>query len=536
MASRFVLVGLSRLTVRVARTISERDASEIVVLADADPEGLAERLPPDCRVVPLGGDPVEALRAADAGDAACILALAEEERDNLDAALAADVVAPRVPVVLRAFDPVLAARLEEGSNVRRSYSVSRLAAPAFVAAALSDEVLHTLRVDDAELPLLRLRVGSALAGETPEAILARRGVTVLARSHDGGWVVEPGGGPALRPGEEAVVGGELHDVLRLAFANAELPRGRRSRRGPREELERIRAGGPTLLPWIGLALLLLLAANVVVFGVALGLAPVDALYFSVTTAFGDPGLTEEQDWLKVFGVASMIAGGALIGVVFSQLASIATANRLEARAGRRARRLSGHAIVVGLGTVGYRIERLLFELGIPAVVLERDPDTRFAAAVAERTPVLAGDVRVLENLERAGAGRAAMLFACTDDDLTNIAACLQGLRLHANLRAVARVFDDALAERVRTGLGMTAISATGVAATAFAGAALDALARRTFELGGEPWVAMRWEPGREVSEEERARLRAGGVAVLGGSATALAIAGPEEAVARLVPG
>ena len=43
--------------------------------------------------------------------------------------------------------------------------------------------------------------------------------------------------------------------------------------------------------------------------------------------------------------------------------------------------MGGHAVVVGLGTVGYRIERLLFDLGIPTVVLERDPDTRFGAAV-----------------------------------------------------------------------------------------------------------------------------------------------------------
>ena len=75
-----------------------------------------------------------------------MLALSESDLENLRGAVAARDLAPTVPVVLRAFDPLLADQLEQGWNVRRAYSVSALAAPAFVAAACGDAVLETLRL------------------------------------------------------------------------------------------------------------------------------------------------------------------------------------------------------------------------------------------------------------------------------------------------------------------------------------------------------------------------------------------------------
>jgi Trk K+ transport system NAD-binding subunit len=517
MGERFVLFGLSRLAVRVARTLLARGA-EVVVVAEEGAGELAPLLPPGVKLVTAAADPDASLRAAGAGSAACILALSEDDRVNLEASLAASAFAPEIPLVVRSFDPVLTTRLEAGANLRRAYSVSRLAAPAFIAAALGVEVLHTLRLGDEDISLLRLRTG---ARSVPV------GVALVARDRGTGtWepVTEPAG--SLPQGEEVVVGGPLHEVLALALAGTDLPSPPHPRRGGRERKPPV---PPTLLPWAVGGLLLILAANVAVFATTLDLGPVDAIYASVRTAFGDPGLDAADAWLKVFGVGSMVVSAALVGVVFSQLASIATANRLDARMGRRARRMRGHAVVVGLGTVGYRIERLLHDLGVATVVLERDATTRFVGAVSERAPVLIGDVRLLENLERAGAARASMLFACTDDDLANLGACVQARRLHPGIRTVARVFDDALAERVRTTFGVdAAISATHVAAAAFATAATDELVRRSFELGGRGWVAMRWQPANGVDAAAGEELRPLGIHVLASDGSAAVLAGPEE--------
>ncbi len=522
MDRRFVLFGLSRLSVRVARNLMEQGDPEVIVVAEEGTESLARLLPPRVRVAVAAVDPEESLRAAGAESADCILALSEDDRVNLEASLAATALAPGVPLVVRSFDPVLTTQLGQAANLRRAYSMSRLAAPAFVAAALADEVLHTLRLGDEDVSLVRLRASGVRALPAGLALVARDLGT-------GVWepVTEVAG--QIPAGEETVVGGPLRDVLALAFADADLPAAPRAR--PKAERER---GGPrprTLLPYAAAGLGLILLTNVIVFAAALDLGPIDALYAAVRTAFGDPGLEESDAWLKVFGVGSMLISAALVGVVFSQLASIATANRLDVRMGRRARRMRGHAIILGLGTVGYRIERLLRDMGVATVVLERDPHARFAGPVAERAPVLIGDVRLLENLERAGIARASLLFACTDDDLANLGACVQARRLNPSIRTVARVFDDVLADRVRTTFGVdAALSATQVAAAAFAAAATDELVRRTFDLGGRDWAAMRWTAPQELDASAIEDLRGRGVHVLLAAGREVILAGPEEVI------
>jgi Trk K+ transport system NAD-binding subunit len=505
---RFVIAGLSRLTVRVARLLAGPGV-EIVVLTRHEDGELAERLQGVARIERRQADREETLRRIDLPGATALLALDDEDLENLSVAVAAAVVAPDVPVVLRAFDPSLSDRLE-GLNVRRAYSMSALSAPSFVAAAVSDQVVRTLRLGPEEVILLRvvLREGSPLVDRTAAEVKATWGCAVAALADaQGAWrpigLSERLGGP----GTQALIGGPLHQVLSLALANGRTfaePSRRRLRgvfpsRGPRADRPR----GATLLPLMAVFLLAFLLAAVVVFMVTLHKSPIDALYFSISTALGNSTLDQESEGLKVIGVLSMLAGGALLGVVFSYFAAVATAERLEQRMDRRAREMSGHAVVAGMGTIGYRVERLLFELGVPTVVVDREPDLRFAAATGDRTPTLTGDVRLPENLLRAGVERAACLFAVTADDLTNIEACLQARRFNPSIRTVARIFEEDLADRVGGAFGVDApISSSGVAAVAFAGAATDEHAVRTFVVGDLEYVAFRFHPARDVPVAE----------------------------------
>jgi Trk K+ transport system NAD-binding subunit len=328
----------------------------------------------------------------------------------------------------------------------------------------------------------------------------------------------------------------------------------RPRRPSRRERRaaRVRSGsiaGGTLLPITAAALVLVLLTTVVVFGVTLHKDPIDALYFAVSTALGNSTLdSARNEWLKGFGVLAMIAGGALLGVVFSFFAAVATTTRLEQRAGRQAQRMSGHAVVAGLGTVGYRVGRLLHDSGIAWAGLDRAPDPRYAEAAGASAPVLTGDVRLPENLERAGIRDAACLFACTDNDLANIEACLQARRLNPGIRTVARIFDDVLASRVAGTFGVdAAVSATRVAAAAFVGAAIDERALRTFDIGGVAHVAFRKDVEAALAPDRLSALRDGGVLILAarrsdgtvepggierevGAGTTVIVVGPSSAV------
>jgi len=553
---RFVISGVNRLVVRVARTLAAQHA-DVTILRRAhasDDEFVRLVTATAARLVDSAGeDDVTALQGTDLSRATCLLALSDDDLDNLRVALAAREAAPDIPVVLRAFDPALADQLEQGLNIRRAYSVSAMAAPAFVASACGDEVLETLRLGDGEVPLCRLTVrsGSPLVGRTTAEIKARFGCGVLARNAPGeDWqsVRGEGDGAPLAEGEGVLVGGPLLFVLHLTLLNADwLREGRRRRRArsatPRSPIARPHpARHPTLLPYIAAALFTVLVLSIAVFARALHLRLMDALYFVITTAtttgYGDISLKDSPDWLKLFGCVVMLSGGALLGILFSYLAALATTERLDAMMGRRAGRMTGHVVLAGLGNLGYRVARLLTDLGMGVVVLELKPDTRFAEAVRPVAPVLVGDARLPENLQRASVGEAVAFLACTNDDLANIQACLHARRLNPNVTTVARVFDDALAERLTAAFSIDkALSASQSAVSAFVGAATDERALRPLEVGGLKLTACRYTVDAPLFAATVSDWRAVGVRILSfRTADASAIRPPSDLTAALSPG
>jgi Trk K+ transport system NAD-binding subunit len=259
----------------------------------------------------------------------------------------------------------------------------------------------------------------------------------------------------------------------------------------------------------------LLVVTSVVFALALDLGPVDAAYRSLTNAFGDVSLDTAPGWVKVFGISVMIAGAVLIGVVLAHVTATLTASRIEQQAGRRARRMQGHVVIAGLGVLGFRVDRLLDALGLPTVIIEQSVNlSRFREAAAFRTPVLSGDARLTENLERAGIRRASAVVACTDHDLVNVSVCVEGLRLNPELRTVARIFDDDLADRLGTFSIDVALSMSNAAASAFVGAATDERAVRPVVLGDLELVAFRHDLDRRIDRVELSAWRERGLRVV----------------------
>ncbi len=524
---RFILWGLCRLSVRVAQAMTAGRAEVTVVRLRGEADTLLPLLGAGVRTVEAEAlAPADTLRAAGLAGATALLALSENDLDNLHAAVAAREAAPDVPVVLRAFDPLLADQLEQGGNVRRAYSVSALAAPAFVAAACGDAVLETLRLGDGEVPLCRVTVKlrSPLLGLGADAVKAQFACAVLARAaggdaegHDWRTALGDDAQTPLRAGETILIGGPRESVLRAVTQNA----GWRSRRRPfwsaaPRSSKRRTSGRPTRLLPTAIALSAVLIASVFVFRFALHLSPIDALYFVVTTAtttgYGDISLKDSADWVKLFGCFIMLTGGALLGIVFSYLAALATAERLDETLTRQAGRLTGHVVVAGLGNLGYRVARQVSDLGLDAVVIDPVPRPRFAEALRGRAPVLTGDASLPDTLERAAIGSAAAFLACTNDDLVNIQACLHARRLCPEIVSVARIFDEALSGRISDTFGINcAQSASSAAVSAFVGAATDELALRTLPLGSLLFLAGRYETTGPITADILAAWRGLGV-------------------------
>ena len=520
---RFVIWGLSRLSVRVARALAAQRAVVTVVLLRGEADERRAMLGAGVTVLEASAEEAgEALARAGLAGADCLLALSENDLDNLRGAVAARDLDATVPVVLRAFDPLLAGQLEQGWNVRRAYSVSALAAPAFVAAACGDRVLETLRLGDGEAPICRLTVrpGSPLIGLDAGAVKRRFGCALVARlGGDGTWqsAQEETAGVPLAEGDQALLGGPREDVLKATARNAGWRKGKTKR--PARQAKPGPNRRPTRLPQIAAALLAILVLAVFVFGHFLHLRAVDAFYFVVTTAtttgYGDISLHDAPDWLKLFGCLVMLIGGALLGIVFSYLAAFATAERLGETMRRRARRLSGHVVVAGLGNLGYRAALALDQMGLDVAVVSRAPDERFANALPPHVPVLSGDVSLPGVLDQVSIDSAVALIACTNDELANVQACLYARDKNKGIRTVARVYDDALGERLGPAFPIDhALSASGEAVSAFVGAATDELALRPLSVGDLTLLAGRHSVEESLTAEVLAAWRSQGVRVL----------------------
>ncbi len=135
-----------------------------------------------------------------------------------------------------------------------------------------------------------------------------------------------------------------------------------------------------------------------------------------------------------------------------------------------------HIVVCGLGKVGYRVVKELLRLGEDIIGIECNAERPFLEEIRQaNVPVLLGDARQREMLEKACVREASAIVVCTQDELTNLDIALDARELNPDIKVVLRMFDAQLAEKVKRGFGIhTAFSTSALAAPIFAAAATRA--------------------------------------------------------------
>ncbi len=105
----------------------------------------------------------------------------------------------------------------------------------------------------------------------------------------------------------------------------------------------------------------------------------------------------------MWAIFLMPPGVTTMAMMMAFLSDLLISRRLNHSIGRRrARGMSGHVVVVGLGAFGIQVARRLFAAGKQVVVIERDPTTAFWER--RRTcdlPVIFGDATQRPTLEAA---------------------------------------------------------------------------------------------------------------------------------------
>lgn len=218
MADHIVLVGLGRLgwrTFRVLRALGE----QVVVIERDESREFVEAVRRDGSPLLIADARHDAaLVAANVGGAKSIIICTNDDLGNLEVALDARRMNPKIRVVLRMFDQNVADKIRDGFNIRIAMSQTALAAPTFALAAVDPTIVGTLVVDDQLLIQQRWQVhpASDLLGKTVGDVLEQFGFSVIQRkpANDPSRLFPPPS-QTLAVGDHLLVQGPYEALLKL---------------------------------------------------------------------------------------------------------------------------------------------------------------------------------------------------------------------------------------------------------------------------------------------------------------------------------
>ncbi len=476
-----VVCGLDHLGLRTIDELLLRDEEVVAIGETADAEEwLTEH---GVRLVADDHRLTRVLRAAGVGDARVIVLTGGDDLGNLNTALAASELNPRIRVVIRMFDQELGAHIPELFPDAVALSSSALAAPGFVSAAIDGEA-------GSRFPLAGRLVSSRHSSDPPTA---PRSVPI-ARLH-ADRTVEPLPDAVATEPDLILIDVAEPDVSQSVTPSTSPAPGHR--------------GGPLGRAWGGVrarlstpeqrllrfaAILLGLAvASAVFFEVVAELSPLDAVSYAITLLTGASlptnldGGADTNVALRLYAILLSLVGAAIVAVVYAFITDALIRSRLLQTLGRRTvpANIHDHVIVAGLGSIGYRVALGIAARGVPVVAVEVHDDSRFVSpARAAGIPVYIGDARHREVLDELRISSARAVVAATSDDLVNLSTALNARSVRPDLRVVVRLFDPEFAVRVQQGFGIRFTrSVSHLAAPAFAAAAVGSEVVATMPVG-----------------------------------------------------
>lgn len=515
MPGHVVVCGFSGFAVRLVEQLLDSGEQVVLMVPAVDPGVSAVQSRWSVRVVAPQFGVTNALAECGVGQAQAVLCVSDDERWNLEVALLAEQLAPRARIVTQLSNPTVGAAMTDGTGRHVVLDLAALATPSVVEACLGQSV-HDIDVEGtgfvvASFPVsedasLRARFGDL----APVAVIGESGQVTAC----------PGRDHVVRAGERAVMLGTADDFTRqhLALTSSASPAPDGIRRPlPHRLLHSaetfVRDANPNLFRMAAVLATLLCVSTIVLWrGYRKpGMSVLDALYFSsetiATVGYGDFNFAGQPPWLRVWSILLMFAGVTTTAIVMAFLADVLISRRLSHGAARtRARRMSGHTVVVGLGSFGMSVARALRERGEQVVVVERAEHTRFSeTAAALDVPVIYGDAALPDTMAAAGLGRARAVAVVTSSDLTNIEVAIAvrtllgprwGSATADGVPVVLRIFDRDLAGAVVNRFGFRNVRPTvELAVPWFVGAALGLHVLSTFSVQGESFMVGRFEVG-----------------------------------------
>lgn len=429
-----------------------------------------------CEYLPHSPNDYESLRSCGVTEAISLMACADDDRLNLQVALKARDINPKIRLVMRQFNRTLARKLEQNLPNCSVLSMASHSAASIVGAALDRSCFYALQFPDLDGVLCGFSERSA----------ARFGVTGMnraeAQAHTKMRVIALDGVTAYDPthcfttDERLVVFGEVRHMMTTAARVAEPVRRRPFSllRFLAQMWHAVTHADPIVQTIIISALVIYFLASVG-FAFAMHLDPVTAAYFvgttMTTTGYGDVTPLNNGPWAKMGAVLLEILGVGVSGIFIAIATSALTRAQFVSLQGLRQIRTREHVLVCGAGNVGTRVIEFLEMLGQNIVVVEANPDSSIVELSRARTiELMTGDATRDSTLDLCHVAAARSVVAITNSDTANLEVALGVRGRNPTVPVVMRVADENFAGSIaRQFEAITTLSTSALAAPAFAG-------------------------------------------------------------------
>jgi Trk K+ transport system NAD-binding subunit len=498
-----VIVGNDALTESVCRNLCA-DGWRVTVVWDDEP-GLRERIEASGATF-LGRSPLgpDALRAAGIEDARTLLALAVDDRTNLEVALEAREANARVRIVMRQFNQALARKIEENLRDCAVLSLAARSAATYAAAAIDPECFFGLEFPLGSRSLVGFSKRTAEAAGVADLGVAEAEQKLRCR------VLSCNGVPCedegrLSAGDELIVFGPVEQLARSA---APLKTARGGFGWVAARIRAIVSEFDPLLRVLIVAGAIIFVAATLFFSAVLQLNVLTAAYFvtatMTTTGYGDISLKDSGLVAQAIGIVVMVCGIVIANLAIAFVAAALVRSQWNALQGMRPIRYTGHILVFGAGRVGTRIVDFLCKLDAIVTVVELEPSPQLVArARAREISLLTGNGALDETLDLSNAQAARCAVVVTDSDATNLEIGLGARARRPGIPVIVRIAEPRFAAAIRKQFEIRrAFSMTALASSAFSDLAESDAARGRVSFDGKTY---RLEE-RPSAEADRAGL------------------------------
>ncbi|MDQ6929104.1 MAG: NAD-binding protein [Candidatus Eremiobacteraeota bacterium] len=476
-----IVVGGDELALRVCEELCSTRGHDVVLLWEAD-NALAERAKAfGAAFVGLPPNEYESLRTVGVMHATSIMPVSDDDRLNLQVALKARDLNPKIRVVVRQFNRTLGRKIEQNLPDCSAVSASSHAAATYAGAAVDAGCFFAVQFPDFDGELLGFSDRTAADFRLADTTVAEAERKIGAR------IISVGGQIAfemhhrLDPQERVIAFGPM-TALRDSWpkpkkAPFKFALSMRFKADRAEFVRALRRVEPVLVKifCVGLAVYVLAS---LFFMFALKLDVTRSLYFVMTTmsttGYGDisPGGTRGAPALSYYAAMFiMVAGLAISGVFIAAMSSALSRAQITALRGLRRLRENDHVVVCGAGNVGTRVIDFLLRMKQKVVVVEQNPDSLLIERARNRQiDLLTGDASNDVTLNFCDLPHARSLVALTQSDTANLEVGLGARAKCPELSVVLRVMDPAFAHSIGRQFAITrSFSTTELTAPAIAG-------------------------------------------------------------------